>query len=264
MLIPDPETTPDALVVHFGRHPGVHPYGLGDVDDTYWAGSTWWRRGHGAVGIVAVPDAGVPIVYAVAAPGDEADTGALLVDLAAAGRLPEHVVATGPVGMVALLADHYRPVWASGYAKLRLAEPAALPPPDPAVEPLTGADVDDVLALLAAEPDHEGFFVPGLLGFGHHHGLRVDGTLVAMSGVHVLSERFGVAAVGNVATHPRHRRRGFARRVVATQCHGLLAVVPVVGLNVADDNPGARRFYEAIGFRPEVRYDEAELVRIPR
>jgi predicted GNAT family acetyltransferase len=134
-----------------------------------------------------------------------------------------------------------------------------LPPPDPAVEPLGRDDVDDVSELLGADPDREGFFVPQLLDFGHHHGIRVGGRLVAMTGVHVLSERFGVAAIGNVVTRPDHRRRGYARGLVATQCHGLVRVVPVVGLNVADGNDGARRLYEALGFVPSARYDEAEL-----
>ncbi len=259
MLIPEPEVHPDALAELFGRDPAVHPYGLADIDDAYWSGSTWWRRGAGAVGLVAVPGATTPILYAVAAPAAEDDARSLLVDLGLAGRLPGRFVATGPLGMVTLLDPVYRPVWERRYTKLWLAEPGLLPPPDPAVERLGPDDVDDVRALLAADPDREGFFVPQLLGFGHHHGIRVGGRLVAMSGVHVLSERFGVAAIGNVVTHPDHRRRGYARRLVATQCHGLRRVVPVVGLNVADGNDGARRLYEALGFVPSARYDEAEL-----
>lgn len=259
MLIPEPDARPEGLAELFGRNPTVHPYGLADIDDAYWPGSTWWRRGAGAVGVVDVPGAVTPILYAVAAPAAEDDARSLLVDLARAGRLPARFVATGPLGMVAELDGCYAAVWERRYTKLWLAEPERLPPPDPAVEPLGPGDVDDVLALLAADPDREGFFVPQLLGFGHHHGIRAGGRLVAMTGVHVLSERFGVAAIGNVATHPDHRRRGYARRLVATQCHGLVRVVPVVGLNVADGNEGARRLYESLGFRPAARYDEAEL-----
>jgi predicted GNAT family acetyltransferase len=84
---------------------------------------------------------------------------------------------------------------------------------------------------------------------------------VAAAGVHLADPRCGVAAIGNVATHPEHRRQGLARRVLATLCHRLLGDVDVVGLNVRRDNHAARALYEALGFITLTGYEEAELTK---
>ncbi len=72
---------------------------------------------------------------------------------------------------------------------------------------------------------------------------------------------YGVAAVGNVLTHPTHRRQGLARALMATLARRLLDTVPVVGLNVGTANTGARALYDGLGFVPVVTYEEAELRR---
>ena len=80
-------------------------------------------------------------------------------------------------------------------------------------------------------------------------------------GVHVFSRRYGVAALGNVATVPERRGRGLARAVCARLCRELAPRVPLVGLNVAVANAPARRCYRALGFREVLRYEEAVLTR---
>jgi ribosomal protein S18 acetylase RimI-like enzyme len=138
-----------------------------------------------------------------------------------------------------------------------------LPPDDPRVAWLDHGAADAVVALRETGGDASAFFVPALLDTGHYAGIEAggDGVLVAVAGVHVLSEARGVAAIGNVLTHPAHRRQGLARALTATLARRLLAKVPVVGLNVGTANTGARALYESLGFVPVVRYEEAELRR---
>ena len=52
-------------------------------------------------------------------------------------------------------------------------------------------------------------FGPAQVPQGEFHGIHENGRLVAAAGTHLVSPTYGVAAVGNVFTHPDHRGRGF-------------------------------------------------------
>jgi ribosomal protein S18 acetylase RimI-like enzyme len=132
---------------------------------------------------------------------------------------------------------------------------------DPDVAVISPADLPHLERLFAADPRAGVYFHGGLLDSGHYVGIADGGDLVAAGGIHLIDRRHGVTALGNVFTHPRHRRRGLARRVLSTLCHRLLAEVDVIGLNVRRDNTGARALYHDLGFVPVVRYEEAELTR---
>ena len=79
--------------------------------------------------------------------------------------------------------------------------------------------------------------------------------------MHVYSAAYRVAALGNIATAPAHRRQGLGRAVTAAVCQSLLATVDVIGLNVLADNAAARRCYEGLGFTDVCEYDEVLLER---
>lgn len=254
-----PEAAPEPLVELFSRHRPVHPYGLADLEEPYWSRSRWWRRGDAVVGLVVLPEGADPVVYAVSA-ADHEGTLELLAELAIAD-LPERFVITGPCGLAERLSPTYEAVWSSPHRKLHLVEPERLQDAGKRVERLDREATADIAALLASDPDAGDFFHPHLLDSGHYRGIREDGALVAMAGVHVVSLRHGVAAIGNVATHPGYRRRGLARSVMSALARTLLEEVDVVGLNVAAHNVGALRLYESLGFEVLVTYDEAELRR---
>jgi ribosomal protein S18 acetylase RimI-like enzyme len=201
---------------------------------------------------------GEPVLYAIAhdAPSDAA-TLDLLEHLTP--ELPDHFVITGPIGLSRRLAASHTADWVIPHVKMHLPDRASLPDADDAIESLDRAAEAEVVELRTHGGDASAFFVPELLDTGWYLGLRTDGDLAAVAGVHVISERYGVAAIGNVLTHPAHRRRGLARALVATLAHRLLAAVPTVGLNVGVDNTAARALYDDLGFVPSITYEEAEL-----
>ncbi|HEY8057380.1 MAG TPA: GNAT family N-acetyltransferase [Acidimicrobiales bacterium] len=254
------ESDPAALADLYGRHPEVHPYGLADLDEPLWSRSTWYREGDAAVGVLDL-GSGEPVLYAIAADADlEAVTLALLEALAP--DLPDHFVITGPTGLAQRLAPGFTPDWVIPHVKMVLPEGDRLPPDDPRVLWLDRTATDAVVALRETGGDASAFFVPDLLDTGLYGGIQGDDrVLAAVAGVHVLSEAHGVAAIGNVLTHPAHRRQGLARALMATLARRLLATVPVVGLNVGTANVGALALYESLGFVPVIRYEEAELRR---
>ena len=67
------------------------------------------------------------------------------------------------------------------------------------------------LVRLYDESYPENWFDPRMLETRQYFGLRVDGRLVSVAGVHVYSEQYRVAAIGNVVTHPAHRNRGYGK-----------------------------------------------------
>lgn len=252
---------PEEILEVYRRAPHVHPYGIADVEQL-WGSSRWWRRGPAVVGLLLLE--GTHVVYAIADdPPAQAATLELLVDLA--GALPDRFTITGPTGLAeALSRVGYAAAWSDAYDKLHLPADAPLPPQPEGVVRLARADLPDVEEVFATDPDAGDFFHPGLLDTGHYLGRRVGGRLVAVAGVHVVDPVNGVAAIGNVATDPRHRRQGHGRAVVSALLHDLRPRVDVVGLNVRHRTAPARAMYAALGFVHAVTYEEAHLHRAGR
>lgn len=248
---------PGEIAELYRRRPDVHAYGLADLDEPFWSHSTWQRRSCAVVGVLNVPDAQAAIVYAIAAEA-ASDTLALLADLAPS--LPDRFVITGPVGVARTLSTSYRTAWSGRHEKMLLVRPEQLVP-SPDASPIGPNDLAPLNALFATDTRGDRFFVPQLLGQGTYRGIWSGAQLVAVAGTHVVSELRGVAAIGNVVTHPEHRRRGLAARTTSAVARHLLDRVDTVGLNVDATDPGPRRLYAQLGFEVVHDYEEAELVR---
>lgn len=106
----------------------------------------------------------------------------------------------------------------------------------------------------------ENWFDPRMLETGQYYGIREGGQLASVAGIHVYSPRYGVAALGNIATAPEYRNRGLARRVTARVCRSLLedeaGPIPHIGLNVKADNTPAIAPYRRLGFEIAHTYNE--------
>ncbi len=122
-------------------------------------------------------------------------------------------------------------------------------------------DFSEVLALFdAAYPGH--WFQREMLSFGPYFAVRdAQGQLAAVGGVHVYSEQYKVAAIGNVVAHPDTRGQGLATQVSAQLVAELCKHVEIIGLNVHAENAAAIRVYEKLGFRIIADYFEMTLKR---
>ena len=99
-------------------------------------------------------------------------------------------------------------------------------------------------------------FAPYQLRDGVYYGVEADGQLVSVAGTHLVSPTFGVAAVGNIFTHPDHRRRGYATACTSRVVEDLLAQGLDVVLNVNRENIEAIGVYKKLGFRRYCPYIE--------
>jgi ribosomal protein S18 acetylase RimI-like enzyme len=85
------------------------------------------------------------------------------------------------------------------------------------------------------------------LALGPAFGCFVDGRLVAMAATHFATA--DVVELGHIATHPDHRRRGYASACAAALARAAFVLAPRVFLMVMADNAPAMAAYKRLGFR---------------
>lgn len=107
----------------------------------------------------------------------------------------------------------------------------------------------------AAYPDS--YFTPRMLPTGKFFGYIDHGAIVAVAGVHVVSDEYQIAALGNIATHPDYRGRGLATQVTHRLTEDLVSEGKMVCLNVKADNAPAIACYQKLGFVQVHEYEEA-------
>ena len=99
-------------------------------------------------------------------------------------------------------------------------------------------------------------FAPYQLRDGVYYGIEGDGHLVSAAGTHLVSPNFGVAGVGNIFTHPNHRRHGYGTACTSHVVEELLNQNLNIVLNVNGENAEAIGVYERLGFRRHCPYIE--------
>jgi GNAT superfamily N-acetyltransferase len=113
--------------------------------------------------------------------------------------------------------------------------------------PLTSDHAGQLTALYAHGEGNA--FDPAQVPGGAFHGVFEDGRLMAAAGTHLISPTYGVAAVGNIFTHPDFRGRGYASAATSAVVTELLSRgMRDVVLNVNQENETAIRIYERLGF----------------
>lgn len=252
------------------RTPDLRAYELGDLDDRFWPYTTWYRQGDALA--LLFHGAGLPILLALDTPDRAQPLAELLSDLLP--LLPRRFYAHLSPGLAQVLEPEFRSESNGPHLKMALTDPTALDPsgwsgervhPHPAavstpagLPTATELTADDLAELTAfyelAYPAHS--FVPNMIVNGPYVGVRRDGVLLAVAGVHVWSPDYRVAALGNVATHPGARGAGLASVAVAALCRRLLATVDRIALNVKADNVPAIALYRRLGFSPVAEYTE--------
>jgi ribosomal protein S18 acetylase RimI-like enzyme len=256
-------------IEHFlRRETNAHVYALADLDDVFWNDTRWFAAfdGDDVTAICLLLDGlALPILYAIC-PENHEPTRALLA--AIRGELPERLFYNLGPGLVSCLRGEWQIAPEGTYWKMSLADRTACQEVSPeGVFALGPADHAELRAFLdndAYLPDETGglFFEPRMLASGCYRGIREHDRLVAVGGVHVYSRRYGVAALGNVATRMSRRGHGLARRISAAVTRSLLAEIETIGLNVHETNEPAIRCYRRLGFEPVCPYEEGVAWRV--
>ncbi len=117
---------------------------------------------------------------------------------------------------------------------------------DDRVQRLGHRDTAAIMELYEHYPDN--FFEPHQLETGLYYGIREGDEIISMGGVHVVSEEYDVAVLGNLVTDRDHRGQGLATVVTGKLIEELFEQVSLLALNVGQDNEPAVRLYKSFGF----------------
>jgi ribosomal protein S18 acetylase RimI-like enzyme len=93
---------------------------------------------------------------------------------------------------------------------------------------------------------------PEVLGHGPAFGAFVDNELAAMAATHFATP--DVIEIGNIVTHPAHRRQGLAQACTSALAQACFGLAPRVYLMVMAENEGAFAAYKGLGFWPSERF----------
>jgi GNAT superfamily N-acetyltransferase len=132
---------------------------------------------------------------------------------------------------------------------LRMAvDAASFRPAGGGADRLTTEDLPALVDLYAGYPTSA--FQPDQVALGVFYGVRDGARLLAAGGTHIVSARYGIAAVGSIFTRPEARGRGLAGAVTGAVVAELLSgYCREAILNVAAANEPAGRVYTRLGFQ---------------
>ena len=251
LILHDKET----IAAFLRRNVYLHIYSLGDLDDFFWPYTIWYAAGqNGEIRAIALLYTGLPIPNLLALSDDLASMRALIESVR--HLLPRRFYSHLSPGLEAALRPQFQLESHGRYYKMALQEPARLGEVDvSATTRLTAADLAAIKQLYQVSYPGN-WFDPRMLETKQYFGLKQNGALLSIAGIHVYSEAYRVAALGNITTHPDHRGRGFGCAVTARLCRSLLETVDHIGLNVNADNYQAVALYEKLGFAIVGTYDE--------
>lgn len=255
-----PCTDRTALASFLERDAGLHLYELGDLAEPYWSKARYYvkRSGREIAGVVMIYGGSDPPTLLALARRSEEFAAALELLTGLMPELPARLYTHLSEGLERAFdgfgsredrGQHLKYVLRGARPRDGIREATRLGPQDAA----------EVQAFLdASYPGN--FFHARVLEDRMAFGIREDGAMRAFAGLHVLAPRF--AALGNVATAPDVRGRGYARRCIEALVDALVAAgVETIGLNVERDNAAAIRLYERLGFARVATYAEAIYAR---
>jgi RimJ/RimL family protein N-acetyltransferase len=241
------------------RDPILNIYGIGDLDDRFFPFTTWFgRRSRERIEEIAFVYSHTDLPVLIALTRGPVD-GMLALLAGITPRLPRRIYAHTSPGVITALLPAYRAASRGEHLRMSLDEPRLLRDiEDRGAVPLGPDDLTDAVRLYAASYP-ENWFDPWMITTGCYYGIRESGSLVAVAGVHVVSARRGVAALGNIATHPDRRGRGLAKAATAALARHLIDDLGIarIGLNVKAGNAPAIACYAKLGFRQAATYEES-------
>lgn len=248
------------LETYLLKYPHLNFYHLGDLDDFFWPYTTWyaWEEG-GEIQAVNLFYTGITPPALLAIENDNYEIQKELLEANIAFLPPSFYSHLSP-GLEKVLELNYTLDHRGEHYKMRLDDISVLNHIDTSgVEVMSAENLEEMKRLYdVSYPGN--WFDPRMVETGQYVGLRDENrVLVAVAGIHVYSERYKIAALGNITTHPDLRGQGIGTKVTAGLCKQLLETVDRIGLNVKSSNAAAIRAYKNIGFTTQAVYHEYQV-----
>jgi RimJ/RimL family protein N-acetyltransferase len=239
----------------------LHIYSIGDLDDFFWPYTTWYAtKNDTGIKATALLYIGQSLPTLLALSENIEDMRYLLKSILL--LLPQYFYAHLSPGVETVLSKTHHLDPHGEHLKMALLQKSKATSFDCSDTLALGPDdVQEVLDFY--QHNYPGnWFDPRMLETGQYFGIRKEGNIVSISGIHVYSPKYKVAALGNIATSPSYRSNGYGRQVTAKTCQSLLKQVSYIGLNVKTDNDAAISCYKSLGFEAVASYGEYMVKRI--
>jgi len=125
---------------------------------------------------------------------------------------------------------------------------------------LSHKDTAGIMRLYTSNPDN--FFEPYQLESGYYYGVKQEGNLVSVAGIHLVHQALRFAMLGNVVTSPSLQGRGLGSIVTSRLCRELLRFSELLVLDVPMESGTAIKVFSKLGFTPQFYYDQAQARRV--
>lgn len=246
------------IEAYLQKNVALHIYSIGDLDDFFWQNTEWHALKEGdEIQAIALLYTGqsLPTLQALCEQTDPMRK--LLRSIS--DILPDRFHAHLSPGVGESLKGRYK-IESSGKHYRMMLNSKRLPGniDFSQVTQLANDDLSQMLQLYEdAYPGN--WFDPRMLQTRQYFGIKIDNKLISVAGIHVYSEKYKVAALGNIVTHPDYRGRGYAGSATARLCRSLSEHVDHIGLNVKADNATAIALYNKLGFEITASYYECTI-----
>ena len=240
----------------------LHLYSIGDLDDFFFSDTVWygWKQGSEIQAVALLYTASdEPTLLALS------ERQEIMCELIRSifHVLPDQFYAHLSPRVAEAVRKHCKIESCAKHYKMGLKNTTHLRDIDCSqVVHLTENDLEEMLGLYK-EGYPGNWFDARMLQTKQYFGLRLNNRLLSIAGIHVYSEKYKVAALGNIVTHPEYRGRGFGTVVTAGLCRSLAGRVDNIGLNVKTDNIPAITLYEKLGFEIVGTYYELMVLDHP-
>jgi ribosomal protein S18 acetylase RimI-like enzyme len=252
------------------NEPDYAAYALGDLEPPYSEHACW---------IAALDREGIRGL-ALLYQGLEPTILFLMGEIRAVGQALQHITIPDDVFFTvkpshrSVLEKHYDPIYLNNMYRMRVSagsfkEPDTLKQWNNIIIPLDishSAQIQELIQAAAAADSRElsdVAFSPDMLASGTYAGIFASqDRLIVVAGTHLIARRVCIAAVGNVVTHPDHRRQGLGTLV----CHYVTRALLEDGfervvLNVRQGNEPAIRIYQKLGYKMTDKFVEGMAIR---
>jgi ribosomal protein S18 acetylase RimI-like enzyme len=249
------------LLEFFNKDPVLFAYHIGDLDDFYFPDCQWAVT----YGYLPYIQEAVLVYYGGATPtvlafGLSDQFPRLIEDML--GILPSkfycHYQSEGAVFLASEFSE--KPLGTHWKMKLEQFTPfVTMDTADDIVKlgPIHERELQELYE--RAYPDN--YFTKRMLLTGKYIGIRRDSRIAAVAGVHVCSDEYQIAVLGNITTDPEFRGQGLATTLTSHLTEQLMREGKLVCLNVQADNAPAIRCYQKLGFVKVHEYEEGLFTR---
>lgn len=241
---------------HFRKNTDLNIYSIGDLDDFFWKYTKWFAIGPETEPcqiVLLYTGAQLPTFLAIAE--NNIENMILLIEQIK-DKLPGRIYCHLSKGIIKAFGNNPEITDHGVYYKMSLKDKNSL------IKDVSGnirrlsTDDIEIINRLYSESYPENFFDKRMLETGKYFGYFDSEKLTGIAGIHVYSQQYKVATLGNITISPSHRGKAVCQKLTSALCLDLLLSVDNIGLNVSINNLPAVNCYRRIGFEIIGEYEE--------